>query len=98
MFFGNRVANEVGPRDVIVDRMRDTSLGPHVDQQKITFLHREVVVGMRSVMRIGAVFVDSDNRRMSSGEIAAVEFVDDELLDFNFRRLNIAANPAANLT
>ena len=90
MFFGNRVANEKGPRDVVVYRVRDTSLGPHVDQQKIAFLHRKVVVEMRSVVRIGAVFVDSDDRRMSRGKIAAFEFVNDELLDFNFRRLNIA--------
>src|SRR5437667_8314434 len=84
MFRGNSLTNEERPCDVVIDGMRCPPLGPHVYQQKIAFFHWKIVASIRCVVRIGAVVVNRDDRRVSGGEVVAIHLLEYDIQDRHF--------------
>ena len=94
MFGRNGFADEERPGNVVVDRMRQLALGPHVHEQKISLSHRQIVIRMRSIVRIRAVRIDGDDGRMPGGQIPALVLLQDEILDFQLGHGNLVCNAA----
>src|SRR5262249_5276129 len=92
----NRIADEKRPCDVVVDGMRGATLGPHIDKQEVAFLHREIVLQIRSEVRIRAMRIDRDNWRMSRSEVALLILFQNELLNLNLRDRNAISNAPPN--
>jgi len=66
MRVGHVTSDKARPRsrNVIIDGMHDLFLCPNVDEQEIAFVHWEIVLTVRLVMRIGTMRVDGNNRAM----------------------------------
>ena len=96
IFFRNRLLDEECPSDVVIDRVWQAPLGPHIHEQKIAFLHGQIVVNIGRIMRIGAMRIDRDDRWMARREIPAIEFPQDEILNVELRHRNIFADTASD--
>src|ERR1043166_1561755 len=67
MFRWDGFTDEKSPGDVVIDGVRQLLLGPHIDEQEVSFFHRKIVCGIRCIVWICTVGIDGDDRRMSGG-------------------------------
>ena len=88
----NGFADEERPGNVVVDRMRQPAFGPHVHEQEISLSHRQIVIRMRSIVRIRAVRIDGDDGRMPGSQIPSLVLLQDESLDFQLGDGNLVYN------
>ena len=96
MFFRHGRSDEERPGDVVINRVGQAPLGPHIHEQKIAFLHRQVIVDVGRIVWIGAVCVDCNDRWMPRREVPAIEFPQDEILNIKLRHRNIFQNTASD--
>src|SRR5579864_3371200 len=61
---GWSTADESGPRNVIVDRVRCVLLCPYIEQHEIAFADWGRFLGIRSVVRIATVTIHCNHRRI----------------------------------
>src|SRR5215469_13676333 len=77
---GHRVADETGPSDVVIHRVGHVLFAPDVEQNPIAFADRRRGGLFRPVMRVAAVRIHGNYRRIGSREILAPEGFYDPLL------------------
>src|SRR5271155_3707764 len=63
VFGGDLVARECDPGEIGVDAVGRSLFGPQVEQDEVAAANCAVVFRGRTIMRIGAVLVDGDDRR-----------------------------------
>jgi len=83
------------PRNVVIHRARRIFLRPYVDQNKIAFPNRHRTAGARLVMRIAAIGIHRDNRRIVRNHVLSRKRLHEKLLDLMFVR-SPAAHPPSN--
>src|SRR5262245_51046222 len=86
------VANEESPSNVVINGVRQLPFGPHVDKEKVSSGHRQIIIKIRREMRISTVGVYCDDRRMSRSKVATVVVFQDELLNLDLVYRDVIQN------
>src|SRR5438094_47720 len=78
------LADEARPGQVTVDGARPIEFAPQIDEHEIALADRRVGVRSRSIVRIGAVRADADNRRVIADQAMLLEVIENALLHLGF--------------